>query len=414
MKHSTDYLVIGAGVGGLAAARELVRAGFSVIVLEARDRVGGRIHTIHDPETPIPVELGAEFVHGVHPVLWNLIREAGLSTTETDGDHLTQGEAGPVAARNWEAMGAVFGAMAQAPDQTFEAFINSIDAPESAKRSATGYVEGFNAARKGLVSVGWLNEDGAAADEIDGDRGFHIDAGYDAIPRFLARGLDVRLSTPVRSIRWQRGEVLAQTDGELFRAFRAIISVPFALLESGAIRIHPEPECLTVARPALATGNALRVTFRFQQALWQKYPELSFLHGDQAFPVFWTAYPILAPVITGWAAGPKADALTGKSEAEIIRIALDSLRGLLGEDPGEPEAAFFHDWRTDPWSGGAYSYGRVNGSAARYAFAEPVEGTLCFAGEAVCPAGHMGTVHGAVQSGIAAARKLSAGANPAA
>ncbi len=405
---AAPFLVIGAGVAGLAAARELSLAGHAVVVLEARDRIGGRIFTLHDPQTPLPVELGAEFVHGLHPALRGLIHEAGLTTTELDGAHLSQSEAGPAPMDSWEAMGAVFGAMANAPDQTFASFIDSLDAPDPAKRSATGYVEGFNAARKETVSVAWLQEDGAAAEAIEGDRSFHVDAGYGAIPHFLARGLDIRLSTPVRRIRWQPGAVRMETDTEVFDASRAIITAPFALLESGALPIDPEPECLTTARSALATGHAVRVIFRFRRAVWQRHPELSFLHGEGAFPVFWTPHPHPAPIITGWAAGPKADALAGKGEAEVIRAALDSLRGLLGEDPGEPEATFLHDWRTDPWSAGAYTYGRVHGAAARYAFAEPVDGTLCFAGEAVCPAGHMGTVHGAMRSGIDAARKLIA------
>jgi monoamine oxidase len=134
---------------------------------------------------------------------------------------------------------------------------------------------------------------------------------------------------------------------------------------------------------------------------------MSFLQGDAPFRVWWTQHPVIASVITGWAAGPRALALRGKTPDELRDVALDSLRKILDADPGEPVASYFHDWAADPWSRAAYSYVRVNGMAAQRAFGLPIEGTLCFAGEAAAPeAGHVGTVHGAIASGIAAARRL--------
>lgn len=404
-----DVIVIGAGAAGLAAARELLRAGRQPVVLEARDRIGGRIFTVHDLRTPVPAELGAEFVHGTHPALWDLLREAVLPAVEIDGDHLTRNEQGLVEAGGFDEMDSIFEAMLHAPEQSFAAFIDSADASAHVKHAATSYVEGFNAARRELVSVKWLNTENTAADDIEGDRVFRLLNGYDQVPHYLARGLDVRLSTPVRRVRWKRGQVVAESDAGEFRAAHAIVTAPFAVLASGGLGIDPEPAVLTNARTALATGNAIRVTFRFPKAVWDTHRRLSFLHGDQPFPVWWTSYPVRTPVITGWAAGPKADALAGCDKAQIIRSALASLRGLLQQDPGEPEASFFHDWQQDPWALGAYSYGMVNGAEAGNAFAEPVEDTLWFAGEAVCPGGHMGTVHGAIASGSTAARRLSGG-----
>ncbi|MES1262281.1 MAG: NAD(P)/FAD-dependent oxidoreductase [Acidobacteriota bacterium] len=403
---SPDVIVVGAGAAGLAAARELQSAGQSVLVLEARDRIGGRISTVHDERTPVPVELGAEFVHGLHPVLWNVLREAALPVVETQGTHLARTAEGLVEAKGFEEMGAVFDAMAGAPDQSFGAFIRTVDAPHETKRSVTGFVEGFNAALKERVSTEWLTVESRAADQIEEDRSFRVLTGYDSVARFLSRDIDIRLSTPVRRLRWKRGEVIATTDAGDFRAKRAIVTAPLALLTSGVLLLDPQPASLALAREGIATGHAMRVTFRFPEAIWEKYPRLSFLHGDQPFPVWWTPYPVRTTVITAWAAGPKADALAGRGQAAIVRTALASLRNLLGEDPGQPEAIFFHDWQQDPWARGAYSYGTVNGAKARAAFAEPVEDTLLFAGEAVCPAGHMGTVHGAVASGLHAARRI--------
>jgi len=147
------------------------------------------------------------------------------------------------------------------------------------------------------------------------------------------------------------------------------------------------------------------VTLRFRQAAWQRHPRLSFIHGDAPFPVWWTQYPVEVPVITGWAAGPRALELRGKSESELIETARQSLAAILEEDPGEPLAAYFHDWESDPWARAAYSYVRVNGLQAVRALACPVQKTLCFAGEALAIAA-MGTVHGAIASGRDAARAL--------
>ncbi len=405
--RSPDFLILGAGVAGLAAARYLRQRNLNPLVLEARNRIGGRIATLHPAQTPIPVELGAEFVHGLHPDLWTLLDEAHLPAVEARGEHLTATPDGPRESTRFDDMAPLFEALSRAtPDQSFDHFLRHTDADPEAKTAITGFIEGFNAARKELVGTDWLNTESRAASEIDEDRNFRLLSGYDAVPRHLAQNLDIRLETPVRRLRWQKDEVIAETDTAEFRAPRAIVTVPFALLAANGLPIHPEPAALTNARRAIATGHALRVTFRFPTAVWEKYPRLSFLHADQPFPVWWTPYPVRTTLITGWAAGPKADALAARSEAEIVAIALASLRHALHEDPGPPDAVFFHDWRHDPWSLGAYSYGLVNGAAARRALADPIDETLCFAGEAVCPAGHMGTVHGAISSGLAAAHAL--------
>jgi monoamine oxidase len=199
---------------------------------------------------------------------------------------------------------------------------------------------------------------------------------------------------------------VAETGRGEFRAARAIVTAPLAAM----CEIDPEPEILRRARAAIGAGQAIRVTLRFREPVWDKHPRLSFLYGnydDAAFRVWWTQYPVVAPVITGWAAGPRALALQGKSADELTAIARASLRAVLGEDPGDPVASYFHDWHADPWSRAAYSYVRVHGMAVQRELGAPIEDTLCFAGEAAAPsAGQVGTVHGAIASGLSAARSF--------
>jgi Flavin containing amine oxidoreductase len=97
--------------------------------------------------------------------------------------------------------------MTRAPEQSFVDFIAGVDAPEYVKQSATGFVEGFNAACKERVSVKWLNRENAASGQIDGDRSFRVRSGYDSVPAFLARNPDIRLNTPVRRLTWQPSAV---------------------------------------------------------------------------------------------------------------------------------------------------------------------------------------------------------------
>ncbi len=399
---------MGAGAAGLAAARELHRAGIGAIILEASDRPGGRIRTIHDPQTAVPVELGAEFVHGLHPALWTLLREMRVPVVELGGAHWTRTSRGfHPAGDEWDGISRIFAEMSRAPEQTFARFINGVHAPDDVKSAAVSFIEGFNASNRNEVSVDWLNAEQRASREIDGDRSFRVLTGYGGVALHLARGLDIRFGSPVSEIRWQPGEVRVVTREATFRAARCIVTAPFAVLQQARLRLEPEPPALKAAREAIVTGDAIRMTFRFSEAAWTKAaPDISFIHGDADFPVWWTAYPVQRPVITGWAAGPKADRLQDASEEELKQTALQSLRNLLGEDPGQPEQSWFHDWRRDPFSLGAYSSVRAGGMAAHARLREPVENTLWFAGEAVAT-GHMGTVHGAIASGIQAARGIA-------
>jgi monoamine oxidase len=413
---SSLIIVVGAGVAGLAAARHLTAAGRHVLLLEARDRLGGRILTLRDALSPLPIELGAEFVHGTSPVLWNIIDSARLPTMEvmgtnyhSSGGRLQKVDAHPDFTRVYEAM-------KQAPEQSFADFIANSKFDEATRAEVTAYIESFNAAPKENLSTGYVLETEEAGVS---DRSFRMLAGYDQLVRWLWHGVDsrladLRLNTEARAIRWRRGEVEVETSHGVFQGAKIIVTAPIGVLASGAIRFDPEPPVLRPVCEAMAMGQTVRIVMRFRERFWERdsKDQLSFLFSDdEVMPTWWTAVPARAPVITGWSAGPKAANLLGKSQEEIVGSAVQALARVLGIDSGfvfdRLEAAHYHDWHADPWARGAYCFVRPGGMDVQRWLGRPVEETLYFAGEATEATGNCGTVHGAIASGMNVGRALT-------
>jgi monoamine oxidase len=189
-------------------------------------------------------------------------------------------------------------------------------------------------------------------------------------------------------------------------ARRVIVTVSLGCLQAGTIRFEPEPAALEAAGE-LAFGQVMRVTLRFERMPGFLRP--GFLLSEEAvFPTWWTALPVQAPVITGWSAGPKADALLGLSKTEAVARAMQSLGRITGAELPAVAAAYLHDWHGDPLFRGAYSYVPAGKMGARRRLAEPVEETVYFAGEAANTSGHSATVHGAIESGIVTAQSAIA------
>jgi monoamine oxidase len=430
-----DVAILGVGAAGLTAAGLLARAGKSVRCLEAADRVGGRILTLHDPLSPLPIELGAEFIHGRPPQIWNLIGSAGLAAFEhtsrarlsDHGRFLEESEAGKIADRALSAMSK----SAKQKDESFEDFLTGSHLPPHVKAWATVHVEGFNAARKELISVAALKLDAKAAAEIDGDRAFRILGGYDSLIHLLVHAIPdhqsvVSLNSVVERVEWRRRNVTIKFRSALddqvstIRCAQLVITVPLGVLEAtapaqGAIVFDPEPKGVRNAMRALEFGQVYRVTFRFEEPFWQTDERLKgigfVISREQVFPTWWTSHPVLTPLLTGWSAGPAADPLLGTDRPAVISEALSSLARILGRKIPRPLAAYFHDWHSDPFFRGAYSYVPVNALPARQFLSRAVDDTLFFAGEATDTTGGGGTVHGAIASGIRVAKQLQKSAS---
>jgi monoamine oxidase len=431
MSEEFDVLVVGAGAAGLAATRELDRAGLRVLCLEGRDRVGGRILTIRDPFSPIPIELGAEFIHGSPREIWDIVKSGRLAACECN-DTIVYSENGKIRdgdeVSKWtsQVMNDMRTAARTQEDESFSSFLNRSSYSDEAKRWAISNVEGFNAAHKEIISIASLAQDTQAAEQIERGRPFRILNGYDSLAHHLLYGIEsigskLRLNSVVERIQWQHGGALVHARSavtqayETFRSRRMIVTVPLGLLQAqpddkGAIQFDPEPHEILDAARMLKFGHVIRLVLRFEQVFWKNTPEQPdagfFFSQESVFPVWWTSLPIRAPIITGWSAGPKADKLLDQPKAAIVEAAVASLARIVGVQPSRLEAAYFHPWHDDSFSRGAYSYVPAGALSARKALAQPVADTLYFAGEATDLNGYGGTVHGAIASGERAARQV--------
>jgi monoamine oxidase len=404
-----DVLIVGAGAAGLAAARELARAGRSVLVVEARDRVGGRCATHRIPGLPVPVELGAEFIHGRPAATMSLLRSAGIAAVDSTRTQLVSvdGKLRPV--NMFAQAQRVARKKLAGRDVSFETFLSKQRVPKLTRTLATMMVQGFDAADPRLASAREIIEEWSGAGL--GTSQPRPWGGYGPLLESLVGGTNVQLATVVRTLRWscRSVEVAGTSRGAPWRAWapRALITLPIGVLSS--LQIKEKSPALA----KLASGPVIRVAMAFREAFWEKqHPGVAFFHSpDAPFPTFWTPLPMHAPLLTAWAGGPKAERLTGSSEEELLKKALASVRSVLKSDE-EPQAFLVHDWQADPYARGGYSYVKVGGSGAREELAEPLEDTLFFAGEAT-DTEQSGTVGGALASGIRAAREiLNSGTEP--
>ena len=423
-----DTLIIGAGAAGLAAAAELARAGRSALVLEARDRIGGRVWTLKEPGLSVPVELGAEFIHGRPPATFSLLRRAGIAAIPRAGSgwYVERGRLQHTGEIFAEIRAALRATGAPRKDVSFETFLNRElrHLSERARTFARMRVQGYDAADPARASARMIVEEWTGEDEATTATNSRPRGGYGALLAWLAGSLEggqvrVQLQTVVRSVKWKRGavEVVGDFRGRPFRASaaRAIVTLPLGVLQlapsaPGAVRFSPPLDQKRQALKGLLPSLVLKVALRYRDAFWEKagrgrYRDAVFFRAPGApIPSFWTARPARAPLLIAWAGGPNAARLAGTGAPNIIDQAVSGLKAVFGARAGKGlVAAWVHDWQEDPYARGAYSYVAVGGAGARKALAVPLRGTLYFAGEAADFEGEHGTVAGALQSGRRAA-----------
>jgi monoamine oxidase len=436
-RRSIDVLVIGAGAAGLAAARQLSYAGLDATLIEARSRIGGRIFTVHDPNSPLPIELGAEFVHGEPEELLNVIQAAKLVLDVLPDNHHSshKGIFSPIP-DFWKRLGKLSEGIGRTvhrnqKDISFLQYLDRSHLSRAKRELLLNFVEGFQAADPDKISARSLAD--GAEELLSGYKQFHVTSGYDGVVTWLRAGInpdriDIRLNATVTELKWKRGTVIMQSVNaagaalDSFDAKAAIITIPNALLKNKSIRMTPELPEKHGAAEKLGSGQVFKMILQFHNSFWEEdefiskrlknnssLDELNFIHAqDEDVPVWWTASPSRAPTLTAWAGGPKGENLLAEDRQSQIERTLASLARVFGTPRKVIDellvGAASHDWRSDSFSRCAYTYVSVGGMSAANALAKPVEGTLFFAGEAT-DLEEMGTVAGAIASGKRAAHE---------
>jgi monoamine oxidase len=417
-------VVVGAGAAGLMAASELARAGRQVTILEARDRMGGRIHPLPETEFGYKAEGGAEFVHGAAPVTRALMREAGLSLAPRHGTRwsarsgaLTPAE--PVMPHADRFYRELLEVKADLPVAEFLRARFAAPRYDELRRWVTRTVEGYDAADPGRFSTIALRDEWLARD--DGEHG-RIREGYGALIAYLEtecrrHGAAVHLGAEVTAIDEDGGKIAVRSaDGAGIEADAAILAVPLPLLSE--IALPPSARQRAQAAADIGFGNVVKILLRFATAWWaeiagRKMADLSFLLSNAPVPTWWTQFPDPYPVLTGWFAGPKADTVSALGENELVEVALASLAEIF-ELPADRIRAMLVasraiNWGNDPFARGAYSYVTPETRAALPVLRRPDRDGIFISGEALYAGPDMGTVEAALASGQETARTILTG-----
>ena len=419
-ERNADVLVIGAGIAGLRAAEVLVAAGRRVIVLEARDRLGGRIHT--DRSWGVPVELGASWIHGVtnNPIA-ALAAAEGITTQAFDYDAIVYGPDGrrraPGTLDDLEEQVAelVEAGRKDSPDgdEALRAALDraiaddDLDAPErlDIEWGITESIEHEYAGDAVDLSANHFDDGG---EESGGD--VLLPGGYDKIVQAVARTVDVRFSHVVASIDTSGDRVVVATSLGKFFANAVIVTVPLGVLKAGSIQfLPPLPEAATTAIARLGMGTLSKTCLRFESAFWPADAELIDIIPDASRRGQWVESLNLVglvdvPALMMFNAGKFARAIETMTDAEVTASATAALKPAFPK-VSAPIGMLRSAWSVDPFALGSYSFIGVGSSPAdRDALAAP-EGRRFFAGEA-CSRDHAGTVHGAYSSGEAAAKAV--------
>ena len=414
-------VVVGGGVSGLTAARNLHDAGYEVVVLEAKGHLGGRVWT--DRSTGFPLDMGAYLIQGVdgNPIT-TLADQLELERVVTDWnrwvDYDADGTRNPLSSaqyREWEDVldEHTRDFVRRSPNATVQAMVDvarragELDSLTDRQLDylLNSYVELEWAADANQLSVrGWNEGSGFGG----GDAVFA--GGYDGIVESLASGLAVHLSTVVTAIKHGGFGVHIHTDRGIFEADRVVVTLPLGVLKSGTVKFTPRlPIWKRRAIERLGMGVLNKVWLVFADVFWDAGPQwIGHLSEDKGRFAGWlnlAAYTG-APALVAFNAGVYGNEIEALTDEETVAEAMQVLRTLYGTATAEPVAVRITRWNSDPFAYGSYSYLPPRAkSFHRRRLARPIKGRLYFAGEATSwryPA----TVHGAYLSGIRAADEI--------
>jgi monoamine oxidase len=415
-----DVLVIGAGMAGVTAARELARAGLSVTVVEARDRVGGRVFSVRD-FCGEPVEGGAEFVHGVGAKTWPEVRAAGLTVRPCSHVHDMFNIGGGTRWLPWILLHpgvwpsfTILRAIArrQPPDVCAREFIEQRGYRGRARIMAEMVLTAHLPGSIDEVGVLGLVDDGIL--HLEAGLNHRVAEGYDRVAAFIGRDLDVRFGFAVERIQWRPGQVtLRAVDGRELSARAAVCTLPVGVLKSGVVRFVPDlPDRKRAALANIEMGPVTKVLLSFKERFWPKWAA-TVVCGTGPVTLYWPVFHGAddePAVLIAYCTGPRAARISAVSEDEAAEITVADLCRLFPRaDPRRQLVAQRRiDWTTDPCALGGYTFLRPGGVGARRDLAAADTGTLFWAGSATESSPIAASVEAAYVSGLRAAREVRA------
>lgn len=421
-------IIVGAGAAGLGCARELRRHKIPFVILEARDRVGGRAWS---EASSVPViEYGAEFIHGAQKEVFDLLTPYGGSFVEvTDHRHQVHKKRIFEKPAFWDEMEKVSSHLRKerTRDRTGQEFIEShrFDSPFQ-KQNFISYVEGFLAADLNFIGEKYLAESEQVGEpELNEKTEFRPLQGYSFIIENLKnqaveKASDLLLGRVVQKLcHTDKGVELQGYHRTSKKSFHlqapvVVLTVPIGVLKK--LSVDPPLPSLEKALETLHCGHIQRITFEFKTRFWENLSDrgVGFLHADPRlnFPTWWTQLPVHNNFLVAWQGGPRAYEMSSWTESEKVAAALKSLAFMARRTPAFIRSQylrhFTHDWSQDPFSLGAYSYIGVQKEITPHSLHLPFSQKIIIAGEATARPPDQGTVHGALESGQRAARQALA------
>ncbi|WP_420590117.1 flavin monoamine oxidase family protein [Bacterioplanoides sp.] len=407
-------IVVGAGIAGLAAAQRLKESGHQVTVLEARDRIGGRIWTLQVGD--IKLDMGASWIHGINgnPV-YDLAQQLNLDTVATDYDNIVRYDHS--------------GKQTQLNELEVEQFFSSLNRqgiqnPDSAiaELAAQADTAGLSPQQRNyLINTTLEHEYSGSSQSLsfaalqEGEEYSGGDVifpqGYAQIINHLQQGLNIQLQQAVKQINYQEDQVIVSTSQQQeFRADKVLVTVPLGVLKKRVIQFNPVlPESKLSAIDRLGMGTLNKVYLKFPSNFWGTQQDLiGFIGEGNGQWAEWLniAKYIGEPVLLGFNAASFGEAIEQLSDAEIQQQAMTTLHKIYGEDIPQPEKIWVTRWHSDPFSYGSYSFLKTGSQAKdRAELGQPINNKVYFAGEAI-NRDYPATVHGAYLSGLAAAESM--------
>lgn len=425
-EDSFDIIVIGAGAAGLMAAWQLAQTGKKTAIVEAKDHIGGRAHTIPDHNFDLPVELGAEFIHGELELTQMLLKKAGVDQYTVNGD-IWQDEDDELDEQkdfieDYSALNKKFKEVKEdiSVAEFIEKYLQGKEF-EEARFTLKNYVEGYYAADTNKASTFALREEL----NTSSDKQYRIEGGYVKLIDYLHQQclkteVQFFLSNPVKEIKWKQEAVEVVTEQKTITAKKVLVTVPVGVLQSETIRFSPSIPGTINAAKKLGFGPVIKTVLQFDEAFWKKKEftqqkdlhKLSFIFSKAVIPTWWTYYPKDAAMLTGWSGGPHAEEIKDLSDEEILQKALQSLSEIFNVSINllhlKLKGWHIANWVNDPFSCGGYSYEVVNGKETRQVIKQTIENTIFFAGEGLYDGPEIGTVEAALYSGRETAHQIIA------